>query len=61
MRDVFTADVLDYFEDNPGLSVEADGPRIVVYRAEVRVEPAAVRAFLETGFDVLGAFRPKAS
>ena len=61
VRDLFREDVLDYFEDSPGLSVEAAGSRVVFYRADTRVEPAAVRALLEHGFEVLALFRPAAA
>jgi hypothetical protein len=61
VRAAFQDDVLEYFEDCPGLCVEAAGPRIVIYRAGARVEPTAVRAQLEQGFEVLAAFRPAAT
>ena len=61
VRGVFRDYVLDYFEDSPGLSVEAAGSRVVFYRADTRAEPAAVRALLEQGFEVLALFRPTAA
>lgn len=59
VRDLFRPDVLEYFEDTPGLSVEAAGERIVIYRSGARVEADAVRGLLEQGFDVLALFRPE--
>jgi hypothetical protein len=61
VRGLFGDAVLEYFEENPGWCVEAAGPRVVVYRAGFRVEPDAVRSFLETGFEILALFRPTAT
>jgi hypothetical protein len=57
IREVFTDEVLEYFEDHPGLSVEAAGPRIVFYRSGTRVEPDKIRELMEQGFEVLAVFR----
>jgi hypothetical protein len=58
IRRVFTPAALDHFEAEAGLSTEAAGDVLVVYRHSQRVDPAKVRAFLEDGFAVLALFRP---
>lgn len=59
IRELFTERVLEYFEDNPGLSAEGAGDRLVVYRA-ARIKPQEIRAFMERAFEVLALFQPSA-
>jgi hypothetical protein len=58
VRAAFTEPVLDYFEDRPGLCVEAAGEEVLFYRQQSRVEPTAeaVRQLLTDAFDVLSLF-----
>lgn len=57
VRHTFTESVLDFFEDRPGLCVEADSRVLVFYRQNKRVDPTAIRDFLAEGFEVLTAIR----
>jgi hypothetical protein len=56
IRDVFTPEALEYFEDRKGLNVEADRDLIVYYRYS-RLKPEKIRDFMAEGFDVLSLFR----
>jgi hypothetical protein len=58
VRELFTDDVLSFCETMHGVSIEADGDRLLFYRHERRIKPAEVRSFLEEGFKVLAVFRP---
>ena len=58
VRRLFADPVLDWFEQHPGLSVEAGGQRLLFYRSNDRVVPAKVRELMEEGFQVLKLFRP---
>jgi hypothetical protein len=58
VRQLFSAPILDYFTDNPGLAVEGGGPILLYYRPRKRVEPQNVRTFMEEGWKVLTLFRP---
>jgi hypothetical protein len=57
IRAVFTETVLEFFEDRPGISVEATDGILILYRQGIRTDPEAVREFLAEGFDVLGVLR----
>ena len=58
IRELFTEQVLAFYEGRTGLSTEGGGDRLLFYRHNKRVGPEQVRAFLEEGFQVLAAFRP---
>jgi hypothetical protein len=58
IREVFIPEVLDHFDAEPGLSTEAAGDVLLVYRHAHRIDPTQVRTFLEDGFAVLALFRP---
>jgi hypothetical protein len=60
VRRLFPDAVLEFFEERRGLCVEGAGGRLLMYRHAVRVDPAAVRSFLEEAFGVLAQFRPAA-
>jgi hypothetical protein len=57
IRTFFTARRLDYFESNPGISIEANGDRFIVFRASKRIQPEEVRSFMEQGFEVYGQLK----
>lgn len=57
IRDLFTEEILDYFEEVSGYCVEGSGQRIVLYEAGKRSEPEHVRDVLERGFEVLNVFK----
>lgn len=52
VRDLFTADVVDFFEQLDGVCAEGHVGKLVVYRAGKRAKPADVRAFLKECFGV---------
>ncbi len=58
VREVFTDEVLSFYEDMRGVSTEANGDRLLFYRHDKRVKPDGVRPLLEEGFKVLAVFRP---
>jgi hypothetical protein len=60
VRALFRDEVLDYFERQPGLSVEGYGHRLIFYRQSKRIDPDNVRGLLEEGFKVLPLFKPSA-
>lgn len=57
IRELYNDEVLDFFENHPGLSVEGSGQRIVFYRASKRVKPDEIRSFFEEGFRVFALLK----
>jgi hypothetical protein len=57
IRNHFHLEAVEFFECHPGLSVEGKGSLLICYRAGKRVEPAAVRSFLDEGFKILALWR----
>ncbi len=57
IRELFTESVLTHFESQSGVSVEAAGGTLLLYRHARLVGPADVRAFLTDGFALLEQFR----
>jgi hypothetical protein len=57
IRELFGPGVLEFFENTPPLCAEAAGTRLICYRSGQRVEPAAMRAWLDEGFRVYVQFR----
>jgi hypothetical protein len=53
VRTIFTDQVLDYFEQTPGWSVEGAANRLLLYKLSKRVPPPEIAAFLEDGLKVL--------
>ena len=58
IREVFTRQLLAFFETEEGVSVEADGGRLIFYRRGKRIRPEDVGPFMEQGLRVLRLFRP---
>jgi hypothetical protein len=58
VREVFTDEVLSFYEGMQGVSTEANGDRLLFYRHEKRVKPERIRPLLEEGFKILAVFRP---
>jgi hypothetical protein len=56
IRELFTTKVLDYYQDKSGLSTEGSGNTLLFYRHAKRVQPPAIRSFMEEGFEVLLLF-----
>jgi hypothetical protein len=57
IRGVFTSRVLMFFESEPGLCVEADGRKLIVYRHSVRVKPEILRESVEKSIQIAGLFQ----
>ncbi len=60
VRRLFTPPLLTFFEANPGLCVEGRGELIIVYRANKRVAPKAMQAFLREALRVAEQVRSAA-
>ncbi len=56
IRETFTDQVLEYFEQHQGISVEAARDDLIFYRASKRIKPTDVRQFMEEGFRVFRLF-----
>ncbi|MCZ2343972.1 MAG: hypothetical protein LC104_19570 [Bacteroidales bacterium] len=61
IRAVFTESVLDFFENQRGICVEAHADILIYYRPQLRTDVVAVREFLAEGFDILSLFRSRAT
>ena len=57
IRSVFTSRVLMFFESEPGLCVEADGRKLIVFRHSVRAKPETLRESVEKGVQIAGLFQ----
>jgi hypothetical protein len=57
IRDLFTDDVLSYFESKKGLSVEGHRDTLLYYKSS-RLQPEEARAFMSEGFEVLNVLSP---
>lgn len=57
IRRTFQDSVLAYYENNLKLSTDGGGNEIFFYRQHVRVEPLAVRPFLDWGVQMLNLFQ----
>ena len=58
-RELFTPEVLDYFEETRGRNVEGEGDLLIYYRYS-RLKPEQIRDFMGEGFEVLNIFRTPA-
>jgi hypothetical protein len=59
VRRLFADRVLAFYAARPGLCTEGGGDRLVVYRADKRVKPEALSAFMDEGLEVLALFQPQ--
>jgi hypothetical protein len=57
IRSIFTSRVLMFFESEPGLCVEADGRKLIVFRHSVRVKPELLRESVEKSVQIAGLFQ----
>ncbi len=60
VRALFCDPALDWFERHPGLCVEGEGQRLIVYRAGSRAAPGEVRARIEEGLEISDLLAPGA-
>lgn len=49
IRELFTSEVISFFEWNLGLCVEAQGNILIVYKQNIRCKPDDIRDFLKNG------------
>lgn len=56
IREVFTPDILDYYEAHPGLNTEVCGNTLLFYRQGKKVKPHNVGPFLADGLALLPLF-----
>jgi hypothetical protein len=61
IRGLFTPAILSYFEGKKGIAVEADGRRVLVYRARVREKPAAWLSRMEEAFEIYGLMKKRSA
>ncbi len=59
VRRLFADPVLAYYAAHPGLCTEGSGDRLIFYRADKRVKPEALSAFVDEGIEVAALFRPR--
>jgi hypothetical protein len=59
VRRVFSDSVLSYFENNPGLNVEANRQKFMFYSSAKLVQPAQMQDFLQQGYDIFSLFANK--
>jgi hypothetical protein len=57
VRSAFNAGILQYYEQHPGLSTEADGKKLIFYRTSKVVPPDKIQAFLQEGYDAFELFK----
>ena len=57
IRDVFTADALEFFEAGKGISVEARDGQLIYYRSGRRIKPEEIQAFMEQAFRCYALFK----
>lgn len=58
IRELFTDDVLNFYEQHPDLITEGSGNKLLFYRDRVVVEPENIRSFLDEAFAVRALFQP---
>ncbi len=57
VRECFTDDILEYYEQRPGLSTEAGGDRLIFFRGSRKVKPEDLPQFLKDGFHIYTLFK----
>jgi hypothetical protein len=59
VRRLFADRVLAFYAARSGLCTEGGGDRLLFYRADKRVKPEALSAFMDEGLEVLALFQPQ--
>ncbi len=57
IRELFSDELLTFFESQEEISVEGGGDQLVFYHQDKRIKPDAAREFMEEGFQVFAHFR----
>jgi hypothetical protein len=60
IRMLFADPILEFYEQNPGLSTEGSGNMLLFYRHSVRIGPQRIRAFMEEGLKALSLYHSAA-
>ncbi|NQT63953.1 MAG: hypothetical protein HQ556_13415 [Candidatus Marinimicrobia bacterium] len=55
-REAFSDDILEYYQQRPGLSTEGSGNRLIFFRASKKVKPENLATFLKDGLHVYTLF-----
>ena len=58
IRELFTDEVLNFYEQDSRLTTEGSGNKLLFYRNGDLVEPEDIKSFLNEGFNVLSLFQP---
>lgn len=58
VRELFTDDVLAFYEQHSGLSTEGAGNKLLVYRDEVLLAPDDIKPFLKEALQLLSLLEP---
>lgn len=61
IRELFTDNVLNFYEQNLGLSTEGSGNKLLYYYAGGRFEPEEIRSFLKEAIQLLSLLEPSTS
>ncbi|MBN1764791.1 MAG: hypothetical protein JW860_06000 [Sedimentisphaerales bacterium] len=56
IRELFTDEVVGYFQWNPGLQIEGAGNQLLFYRGSKRVKPENIQVFLDEGLKAFHLF-----
>lgn len=58
IRELFTGDVLRFYEQHPGLITEGSGNKLLFYRDKIVVKPDSIQSFLDEALAVRSLFQP---
>ena len=58
VRELFTDDVLTFYEQHSGLSTEGAGNKLLVYRDEILLTPEDIKSFLKEALQLLSLLEP---
>lgn len=57
IRQLFTPQLLEFFEQMTGWTVEGNGGRLIAFRAAMRTEVPKLRELMDSGYKIFGAIR----
>ncbi|MCK5664257.1 MAG: hypothetical protein KAI17_12270, partial [Thiotrichaceae bacterium] len=56
IRELFTPEMIKYFEANQGLHIECQGNILILYKQKKRSDPSEIKAFYQDGESALSNF-----
>lgn len=59
IRELFSEELLRYFENNQGLCVEGQGDTILIYRDNKRIAPDEMQPFIQSNKQLISLFKSK--